>query len=96
MTLDLKQVGGDRLKMLSSSIERPASASVLFEVKVMKNPNATGVGFDGPLAFPNPIPGETLSVIQESIGPHKSYHYCRRDQTGEVGWMPLNSLQPVI
>jgi hypothetical protein len=38
--------------------------------------------------------GEVVQVVQEHVGPNQAYHLCR-DGKGNVGWYPVQFLQPV-
>ena len=106
LSSDVSRGSPARLSLLSANVTRPLSAPSLFSCRVMADPSKGSVGFDGPAALPNIRVGEVLDVIEANVGPAKSYHYCRRGarrreeegsggEEGEVGWMPLNSLQPV-
>lgn len=103
LSSDVQRSAKPRIELLSSSVTSPLEAPALFSCRVMADPSKGSVGFDGPVALPNIRVGEVLDVIEANIGPSKSYHYCRRptqqlegEKDGEFGWMPMNSLQPVV
>jgi hypothetical protein len=72
---------------------------ILFEAKVT---HALGMLFDGPVALRNLKEGETVSVLEEKVGPDERYCRARSYREGKPiseGWYPsqfLAKVEPAI
>ena len=68
---------------------------ILFEAKVT---HALGMLFDGPVALRNLKEGETVSVLEEKVGPEERYCRARSYREGKPlseGWYPSQFLAKV-
>ncbi|GMI25633.1 hypothetical protein TeGR_g4387 [Tetraparma gracilis] len=71
------------------SLVASTKTAPLFPCKISAIPG--GIGFDGPLSFPEPRMGEQVDVVETNVGPHGAY-YAVVGKGGRAGMWPRRML----